>query len=148
MTVRRAGARRDRGGCEMAADLEEVAAAFKTYIAALGSLDIAVIAPLWAHDDAVTQVEPNSEAITVGWPAVKRNLESFFGSFSVLDIHIADGPHVQVVGDVGWTTSITPATGKTKSGENVTLRVCTTQVFERRGASWLVRSNIALPVPR
>ena len=45
---------------------DQVKAAFKNYIAALNSLDMAKIEPLWAHDDTVTQVEPNSETITLG----------------------------------------------------------------------------------
>jgi ketosteroid isomerase-like protein len=132
----------------MASDADQVKDAFLNYIAALNSLDLARIERLWAHDDTVTQVEPDSETITVGWPAVRRNLENFFGGFSEVKIEIANGPHVQVVGNVGWTTSITPARAKTKAGDALTLRVCTTQVFEKRGGVWLIRSNIALPVPQ
>lgn len=129
-------------------DVDLVTVAFGTYINALNSLDIANIEPLWLHDDAVTQVEPNSEEIFVGWKAVRKNLEAFFGSFVETKIEIAAGPFVQVVGNVGWVTSITPATSKTRTGEVVTFRVCSTQVFERRGDAWLVRTNIALPVPQ
>jgi ketosteroid isomerase-like protein len=132
----------------MSTDADQVKAAFANYIAALSSRDMAKIGPLWVHDESVTQVELNAETITVGWAAVRRNLESFFGGFAELNIEVAKGPYIQVVGDVGWTTSITPATGKTKAGDTVTLRVCTTQVFERRGGAWLVRSNIALPAPQ
>jgi ketosteroid isomerase-like protein len=132
----------------MSADIDQVKAAFARYIEALNSRNVAQIEPLWAHDDTVTQVEPNSEVITVGWNGVRRNLESFFGGFSELKIVVAHGPHVQVVGDVGWTTSITPADGKTTAGDAIKLRVCSTQVFERRGGVWLVRSNIALPTPQ
>jgi len=132
----------------MSTDIDQVKAAFASYFAALNSRDMAQIEPLWVHDDAVTQVEPNSEVITVGWNGVRRNLASFFGGFSELKIVVADGPHVQVVGDVGWTTSITPADGKTTGGDTVKLRVCSTQVFERRGGVWLIRSNIALPTPQ
>ena len=132
----------------MSTDVDQVKAAFASYIAALSSRDIAKIEPPWAHDDSVTRVEPNSEVITVGWNAVRRNLESFFGGFSEMKIVVADGPYVQVVGDVGWTTSITPADARTKAGDALKFRVCTTQVFERRGGVWLVRSNIALPAPQ
>jgi ketosteroid isomerase-like protein len=131
----------------MTGDADAVKAALANYLAALNSLDMAKIEPLWAHEDSVTQVEPNS-GITVGWNAVKRNLESFCGFFAELKIEVSNGPYVQVVGDVGWTSSIIPVSGKTKTGDAVTLRICTTQVFERRAGMWLVRSNIALPAPQ
>lgn len=132
----------------MQTEIEQVKAAFAAYFAALNSLDMARIEPLWAHDDTVTQVEPNSTGVTVGWEAVRKNLESFFGGFEELNGTVAAGPFVQVVGDVAWTTSITPARPKTKTGEVLAFNVCTTQVFERRAGAWLVRSNIALPISK
>jgi hypothetical protein len=38
----------------MSTDVDQVKAAFASYIAALSSRDIAKIDPLWAHDDSVT----------------------------------------------------------------------------------------------
>jgi ketosteroid isomerase-like protein len=103
-------------GATMSTEVDQVKAAFAAYIAALSSLDMRIIDPLWAHDDTVTQVEPNSEAITVGWTAVRKNLESFFGGFAELKIHVADGPYVQIVGDVAWTTSQHHSGGRQDQG--------------------------------
>jgi hypothetical protein len=53
---------------------------------------MARIEPLRTHDGAAPQVEPNFETITVGWNAVRRNPESFFGGFAGRKIEGADGP--------------------------------------------------------
>ena len=132
----------------MHSDIDDVKAAVAAYHAALSSLDTTRIESLWVHDDSVTQVEPASQSVTVGWHAVKKNLEGFFGGFSGLKVTQAEGPYVQVKGDVAWSTGITAAAAKPKAGEAWTARVCDTQIFERRNDKWLVVSNIALAVPQ
>ncbi len=128
-------------------DADEVKVAVAAYHAALSSLDPAKIQALWAHEDSVTTVEPASEEITVGWTAVKKGLDGFFGGFSELKVAQAVGPHVQVWGDVACSTGVTTAAARTKAGESLSLRVCDTQVLVKRGGAWRVVSNIALPVP-
>jgi ketosteroid isomerase-like protein len=125
-----------------------VKTAVALYHAALSSLDTTKIESLWAHDDSVMHVEPSSKTVTLGWRAVKKNLENFFGGFSELKISQAEGPHIQVKGDIAWSTGVTSAAGKTKAGDPLTLQVIDTQIFERRHDTWLVVSNIALPVPQ
>jgi ketosteroid isomerase-like protein len=132
----------------MHSDTNDVKTAVTLYHAALSSLETTKIEALWAHDDSVMQVEPTSKAVTLGWRAVKKNLENFFGGFSELKVTQADGPHIQVKGDVAWSTGITTAVAKTKAGDALTLHVIDTQIFERRHDTWLVVSNIALQVPQ
>lgn len=132
----------------MHSDIDDVKAAVAAYHAALSSLDTTRIEFLWVHDDSVIQVEPGSQDVTVGWHAVKKTIEEFFGGFSELNVTQAEGPHIRVKGEVAWSTGITAAAAKPKSGEAWTARVCDTQIFERRNDKWLVVSNIALAVPQ
>ena len=69
----------------------------------------------------------------MGWNAVKKGLDRFFGGFSELKVAQAVGPHVQVWGDVACSTGITTAAARTKAGESLSLRVCDTQVLVKRG---------------
>jgi ketosteroid isomerase-like protein len=118
------------------------------YHAALNALDAAKMAALWAHDDAVIDIEPNDKVISLGWDAVKKNLDDEFARLDGLKVLQADGPHIQVQGDVAWSTGIVNAAIKFKSGKSVpNAPTFESDVFNKRDGHWLLVSHTALSVP-
>jgi hypothetical protein len=55
------------------ADIDSVKATVEAYHAAIGSLDMSKMDPLWAHDAYVTVIQPRDKGISVGWDAVKKS---------------------------------------------------------------------------
>ena len=121
-------------------DIDSVKAAVDAYHAALGSLDMSKMDPLWAHDAYVTLINPQSKSISVGWDAVRKNWEATFNSDSELKVTQADGPHIHVNGNAAWSTGIANAVVKPKAGNAVTAPTYETDVFEKRGSQWLLVS--------
>jgi ketosteroid isomerase-like protein len=126
----------------------DIKAAVDAYHAALGSLDIAKMEPLWAHDADVMLVNPADKSISVGWDAARKDWEAQFAFLSDLKVTQADGPHIAVKGDVAWSTGIANAAAKSKSGADVGGLVYESDVFENRGGQWLLVSHTALAVPK
>ena len=93
-------------GTSYAADADDVKAAIAAYHGALTDLDATKMGELWAHDDTVMDIEPTDKAISVGWDAVKKNLEGEFSALSELKITQVDGPHIQIKGDVARSIGI------------------------------------------
>jgi|HubBroStandDraft_6_1064221.scaffolds.fasta_scaffold220183_1 ketosteroid isomerase-like protein len=122
-------------------DMNDVKAVVTAYHAALSALDAAKMEALWVEDHSVMDIEPSAKSISLGWNAVKKTFETEFNAFSELKVTQADGPHIQVKGDVAWSTGIANASWKTKAGDVV-------DVFEKRNGHWLLVSHVALRVPQ
>lgn len=133
---------------EAQAQEADIKAAINSFHAALGSLDVSKMEPLWAHDANVISIQPRDKSISVGWDAVKKDWENTFGHNSELKVTTIAGPYIQVSGDVAWATSIEEAIIKTKTGETFNAPTYDTMVFEKRGSQWLLVSQIALRVPQ
>lgn len=136
------------GGSKSYAQEADVMAAVDAYHAALGSIDVSKMEPLWAHDANVILVNPADRRISVGWDAVKKNWEAQFNFLSDLKVTQADGPHVSVKDDVAWATGIANAVAKSKTGADVGGLVYESDVFEKREGRWLLVSHTALAVPK
>jgi ketosteroid isomerase-like protein len=130
------------------AQVSDIKAAVEAYHAALGTLDISKMEPLWAHDANVILINPADKSISVGWDAVKKKWESTFSGDSELKVTQADGPYIQVKDDVAWSTGIADAAIKLKTGNALTALTYEMDVFEKRGGRWLLVSHIALRVPQ
>jgi ketosteroid isomerase-like protein len=126
----------------------DIKAAINAFHAALGSLDLSKMEPLWAHDAGVISIQPRDKSISVGWDAVKKDWENTFGRTSELKVTEIAGPYIQVRGDVAWATGIEEAVVQTKTDQTFTAPTYDTMVFERRGGQWLLVSQIALRVPK
>ena len=138
-----------RSGLAQQSDVDAVKAANATYLAAIGSLDIKKMEPLWAHESYVTLVGPGDKSISVGWDAVKKNWEDGpFKNSAELKVTAVDGPHIHVNGNVAWATGINHADGKMKNGNSFNGDTFNTQVYEKQGGRWLLVSNTALFVPK
>ena len=160
------------GGSKSYAQESDIKAAVDVYHAALGSLDVSKMEPLWAHDTDVILINPADKSISVGWDAVKKGWEAQFNFLSELKVTQADGPYVSVKGDVAWSTGIAKAVAKSKTGADVGRllwradRLCVfgdasaqsvdqiatlvyeSDVFERRDGQWLLVSHTALAVSK
>ena len=129
-------------------DMDQVKAAIDAYHAALGSLDVAKMAPLWVHDDSVLLVNPADKSISVGWDAVQKNWVAAFGRDAELLVTQLQGPNVRVQDDVAWSTGIANAVIKLKTGAAFTAPTFETDVFVKRGGAWLLVSHTASRVPK
>jgi ketosteroid isomerase-like protein len=130
-------------------DVDAVKGANATYLAAIGSLDIKKMEPLWAHESYVTLIAPGDRSISVGWDAVKKNWEDGpFRNDAELKVTAVDGPHIHVNGNVAWATGINHADGKMKNGNSFSGDTFNTQVYEKQGDRWLLVSNSAVFVPK
>jgi ketosteroid isomerase-like protein len=136
------------GGSKSYAQEADIKAAVDGYHAALGSLDVSKMEPLWAHDASVILINPADRSISVGWDAVKKGWEAQFNFLSDLKVTQADGPHVSVKDDVAWATGIVNAVAKSKTGADVGGLVYESDVFEKREGRWLLVSHTALAVPK
>jgi ketosteroid isomerase-like protein len=136
----------DGKGCAQETDIK---AAIDNFHAALGSLDVSKMEPLWAHDANVMLINPRDKSITVGWDAIKKNWEKTFSGYSELKVTEADGPYIQVRGDVAWATGIADAVLRLKAtGATISSPTYEADVFEKRGGQWLLVSHTALRVPK
>jgi ketosteroid isomerase-like protein len=131
-----------------AADTDDVKAAVVAYHAALDSLDPAKMEPLWAQDDTVMLINPFDKGISVGWDAVKKDWAVGLGNITQLKVTQADGPYVQVKGDVARAIGIASAAIQPKGGQAATVAVFETDVFEKRSGKWLLVSHVAGLVPK
>jgi ketosteroid isomerase-like protein len=137
------------GTASYGSDVDDVKAAVAAYHTALSSLDPAKLEAAWVQDDSVMDIEPASKTIILGWEAVKRNFQGLVAAFSELNVTQADGPHVQVKGDVAWSTGIATASSKLKNGAVTQGQgIFESDVFEKRGDAWLLVSHTARPIPK
>lgn len=129
-------------------DADAVKAAVAAYTAAVDSLDPAKMEALWVHDDTVMDIEPGSRTIAVGWDAVKKFIDGNFLVFAELKNVLADGPHVQIKGDLARSMGIAMVTYKLKNGTAASVNVFLSHVFEKRDGAWLLVSQFVAPVPK
>jgi ketosteroid isomerase-like protein len=123
-------------------DEAAVKAAVAAYNAAVDSPDAAKMEAIWAHDDTVMDIEPGTKTIAVGWDAVRKNIEGFFPAFVEVKNVQADGPHVQITGDVARSMGIAMVSYKLKDRTTAKdVGIFQTDVFEKRGGVWLVVSH-------
>src|SRR6516165_9087510 len=116
-------------------DIDAVKAAIVAYHAAVGPLSGSKMDPLWAHDATVILLNPRDKKISVGWDAVKKNWEDAGNFWSELKVTQADGPYIQVKGDVAWSMGIANAVGKSKAGAAINAPTAETDVFEKAAGS-------------
>ena len=106
------------GGGPSLAQEADVKAAIEVYHSALESLDAAKMDPLWVHDASVMLVNPADKSIAIGWNAAKKSWETALNAISELKLTQTDGPHIQVKGDVAWSTGLVSADAKLKSADS------------------------------
>jgi ketosteroid isomerase-like protein len=136
------------GSARSHAQESEIKGAIDSYHAALDSLNMSKMQPLWAHDTHVILINPSDKSVSVGWDAVKKDWENQFNFLSELKVTQVDGPHISTKGDVAWATGIAKAVAKSKAGADVGGLVYESDVFEKRNGQWLLVSHVASQVPK
>lgn len=128
--------------------VDKVKEAIAAYHAALETLDVAKMAPLWVHDQSVMLVNPRDTTAAIGWDAVEKDWEATFAPESELKIEQTAGPYISVTGNIAWATGIVSSAIKLKSGQAVNAATFQTDVFEKRGEKWMLVSHAAWRVPK
>jgi ketosteroid isomerase-like protein len=128
-------------------DADKVKAALDGFGAALTALDISKMDAVWAHDADVMLINPRDKGVTVGWDAVKKNWETTFAFWSELKVTRTSGP-IHVSGNTAWAMSTADVVGKSKAGADVNSPTLESDVFEKRGDTWLLVSHSAWRVPQ
>jgi ketosteroid isomerase-like protein len=137
------------GGKSYAADADDVKATIDAFHAALSALDIGKIDAVWIHDDNVMDKEPVAKAVTLGWQGTRKNFEGLFDATAELKVTQAEGPHVQVQGDLAWSMGVANADQKLKNGQvNSGFKVFESDVFKKQDGRWLFVSHATSILPQ
>ena len=102
---------------------------------------------MWAHDGTVIDKEPPDKTITVGWEGTRKNFEGLVATAAEVSIAQAEGPHIQVQGDLAWSAGMVKADGKTKAGERNSGIILEADVFKKQDGRWLLVSHITSVMP-
>lgn len=119
-------------------------AAIEAFDMAIGTLDWAKMEPLWARDNYVSLILPESRAVAIGPEAVKQSFSAEFGALAELKITHPEAPHVHIKADTAWVTGLTIGKGKTKSGFAFDEPTFDEAIYERRDGKWLLVAKTAL----
>jgi ketosteroid isomerase-like protein len=137
------------GGKSYAADADDVRATIDAFHAALSALDIAKIDAVWMHDDNIMDKEPVAKSVTLGWRGTRKNFEGLFDATAELKVTQAEGPHVQVQGDLAWSMGVANADQKLKNGQvNSGVKVFESDVFKKQDGRWLFVSHATSILPQ
>jgi ketosteroid isomerase-like protein len=119
-------------------DEEAVLNANQKFYEALSAGSIEGISAACAHDPDVTALHETSTEVAVGWPAVLDTWKAVpFESFAELSC-VMTKPAIKVHGSVAWVAGLESVRGKTKNGEAFALTALGTNIYEKRGDSWLI----------
>lgn len=129
-------------------DNQSDAAAVKDTIskvhAAISSLDISKMEPLWFHNASVMLVNPKNKSVSVGWDDVKKNWENAFSFWSHIRITQTAGPYVRVDGNVAWSTGLTNTNAKAKNGTSLNLPTFESDVLRKDSdGEWKLEAHSA-----
>lgn len=131
-----------------ASDADDVKATIDEFHAALTALDIAKIDAVWAHDDRVMDKEPLAKAATLGWEGTRKNFEGLFDATAELKVTQAEGPHIQVQGDLAWAMGVARADQKLKNGKTFNGNsIFEADVFKKQDGRWVFVSHATSILP-
>jgi ketosteroid isomerase-like protein len=99
------------------------------------SQDLGQMEQLWAHGDHVRCVHPGW-CMLAGWEAVRQSWEAIFKNSREMRFSVGD-VHAHVEGGLAWVTCTENILSETRGTISVT-SVLATNIFERRGADWLI----------
>jgi ketosteroid isomerase-like protein len=116
-------------------DDAQVVDANARFYRAFESLDLTEMDAVWAHGEHVRCIHPGW-CLLAGWEAVRQSWEAIFKGagemrFSVTDVR----PYAS--GDLGWVTCTENILSEARGQVAVTTLIAT-NLFERRGAEWLM----------
>ena len=119
----------------MADDVETVREANERFYRAFESLDLGQMENIWAHDGRVACIHPGWPRLT-GWDAVRDSWDAIFRNTREMRFTLTD-VQVDVRGDLAWVLCTENILSETRGNVSVTA-ILATNLFERRGADWLL----------
>jgi len=112
-----------------------VRAANERFYRAFESLALSEMEPLWSHGDDVACIHPGWPKLT-GWEAVRESWEAIFRNTLEMRFTLTD-VHVTVREDMAWVLCTENILSEARGNLAVT-SILATNIFERRGADWLM----------
>jgi ketosteroid isomerase-like protein len=135
------------GAQEAAPDMAGVEAANQAFYEAASARDLARMDAIWAHEPYVTAIHPANQNVDTGWGAVRAGWEKLFGNFTEISVAMPD-PQIRVGNEVAWVTGQEQFRGRPSAGEEVSVTLLGTSVFEKSGGQWLmVHHHVSAPPP-
>ena len=119
---------------------DAVREANERFYRAFESLALTEMERLWVHADHVACVHPGWPRLT-GWEAVRESWEAIFRNTVEMRFTLTD-VRVEVRGDLAWVLCTENILSETRGNLTVTALLAT-NVFERRGATWLLAHHHA-----
>jgi ketosteroid isomerase-like protein len=112
--------------------------------AAISSLDISKMEPLWFHNAYVILVNPRDKSVSIGWDDVKKNWENAFNFWSHIKVTQTAGLYVRVDRNVAWSTGLTNTNAKAKNGTSLNLPTFESDVLKKDSdGEWKLESHSA-----
>ena len=83
----------------------------------------------------------------MGWEGTRKNFESLIATVAETSIAQAEGPHIQVQGDLAWSADMVKADAKLKAGQRISGVILEADVFKKQDGRWLLVSHITSVMP-
>ena len=77
-----------------------------------------------------------------------RNFESLIAAVAETSIAQAEGPHIQVRGDLAWSAGMVKSDAKLKAGQHLNGVILEADVFKKQDGRWLLVSHITSVMPQ
>lgn len=124
--------------------LIQVTRANERFYRAFESLDIRLMAAVWAHTDRARCVHPGWELLE-GWPAVRDSWEAIFANADYMRFVITE-VSVHLCGRGAWVTCVE---NLSDTPDSLTMtRILATNIYELSDDDWLLVHHHASPIMR
>ncbi len=122
---------------------DDLRAANRSFYRAFETLNLDVMAGVWAHDGQVMCVHPGWP-LASGWREVRSTWEVIFANTESIRFRITD-EHVDARGELGWVVCVEQMASQAL-GEPGGGAVLATNLFRRDGEAWRLVHHHASPL--
>ena len=130
---------------QQGADEQAIEATNRAFYEAISAEDLAQLEAIWVHAPYVRAIHPPSLHSDAGWEAVRAGFEKLFASWSEIAAAMPE-PDLRLGTDVAWVTGEEQFRARRPSGEQVSVRLLGTSVFEKVDGAWLmVHHHVSVP---
>ena len=130
---------------QQGADERAIEATNRAFYEAISAEDLAQLEAIWVHAPYVRAIHPPSLHPDAGWEAVRAGFEKLFASWSEIAAAMPE-PDLRLGTDVAWVTGEEQFRARRRSGEQVSVRLLGTSVFEKVDGAWLmVHHHVSVP---
>jgi ketosteroid isomerase-like protein len=115
---------------------------------ALSTRDIGAMEQVWTATGEDTNIAPPIwPAAYIGWTAIRKNYESFWGTLEQLTVTMAK-PTITIRGEVAWVHGIETANRRMKSGQVSSGQNIGTSIFVNQDGRWRMIFHQAAMIPK